>query len=267
MESISTVGLMSQQDVSSLKLEIKLPMNSTRVDSSNRSDNTSDNSSISRISSSISNNTSTTTSPVSPVTSDSTVTETSHLNQFPNGSSIIDSITNSGLTIPSINNKTGKQSIVNSNTSNNSKDNSKNNNCHNSNNNRNVKNGQFNSSCNNNSSSSSSSKTDTTMKRTNGNGNGNGNSNTSDNKINSFVDVKKCAWCDKPRARNDLCNRCRQKVESRARRLMEQKIAGDIAIIRELTQYLRKNIDLNKFNAQEYQSIFESIFPLLVCLR
>ena len=99
----------------------------------------------------------------------------------------------------------------------------------------------------------------------NNNNSNNNNSGSGSSSSSGYVDVKTCAWCDKPRARNDLCNRCRQKVESRARRLMEQKIAGDIAIIRELTQYLRKNIDLTNYTAQEYQNIFESIFPLLVC--
>ena len=44
----------------------------------------------------------------------------------------------------------------------------------------------------------------------------------------------KCSWCDRKRARNDLCNVCRQKVESRARRLMEQKLEGDMDVVQKV---------------------------------
>ena len=77
---------------------------------------------------------------------------------------------------------------------------------------------------------------------------------------------KKCSWCDSPRARNDLCNRCRQKVESRARRMIEQKIRGDINLIHEISTFLQKHLNLSLFNAAQFNQLFVEIFPLLVCL-
>jgi len=41
---------------------------------------------------------------------------------------------------------------------------------------------------------------------------------------------KKCTYCERHQERNDLCNRCRQKVECRARNLLRQKLNGDIII-------------------------------------
>ena len=75
---------------------------------------------------------------------------------------------------------------------------------------------------------------------------------------------QKCVWCDKPRSRHDLCNRCRQKVESRARRLMEQKLTGDIVIIREMSTFISKNVDLNKLSTAQYHALRTEIEPLLV---
>ena len=88
---------------------------------------------------------------------------------------------------------------------------------------------------------------------------------SNDDDENDGVETK-CSWCDNPRARNDLCNRCRQKVESRARRLMEQKIMGDMKIIKDLSQYFRQNIaNLHTINGDQYNNLFEKLFPLLVC--
>ena len=75
---------------------------------------------------------------------------------------------------------------------------------------------------------------------------------------------KTCAWCDAPRARNDLCNRCRQKVESRARRMMEQKLRGDVDIIHQISTFLQSHLALENFSAVEFNHIFVEIFPLLV---
>ena len=76
--------------------------------------------------------------------------------------------------------------------------------------------------------------------------------------------MKSCIWCPAPRARNDLCNRCRQKVESRARRLMEQKLSGDLESFEKMTKYVRKHINLDELNARQYHSLLDKIFPFLV---
>eukprot|EP01083_Nonionella_stella_P125027 377945_1 len=74
----------------------------------------------------------------------------------------------------------------------------------------------------------------------------------------------KCSWCDRKRARNDLCNVCRQKVESRARRLMEQKLEGDMEVVQKVMNYLNEHIPLNELTNTEIMSIILKCFPFLM---
>ena len=99
-----------------------------------------------------------------------------------------------------------------------------------------------------------------------------GNINKSDNKndnTNNSTNIQngsKCAWCDRPRARNDLCNRCRQKVELRARTLNEQKMLGDCQVFKKIILFFKDNINLNHVsNIEQFCQTFLDIFPFLVC--
>ena len=85
---------------------------------------------------------------------------------------------------------------------------------------------------------------------------------------NSITNSKlaKCIWCEAPRSRNDLCNRCRQKVESRARRLLEQKILQDIKVVDEILAFISTSFDLSQISTKDYNCIFADIFPFLVGL-
>eukprot|EP01084_Bolivina_argentea_P070159 127591_1 len=74
----------------------------------------------------------------------------------------------------------------------------------------------------------------------------------------------KCSWCDRKRARNDLCNVCRQKVESRARRLMEQKIGGDMDCLQKVMQYFQNNIPLNSLKHIDLIELISESFPFLM---
>ena len=62
-----------------------------------------------------------------------------------------------------------------------------------------------------------------------------------------------------------MCNRCRQKVESRARRLLEQKIVGDIDIIDKIFNFISKKVKINKLNSLQYHKLLSNIYPILVC--
>ena len=77
-----------------------------------------------------------------------------------------------------------------------------------------------------------------------------------------------CTWCDTPRARGDLCDKCRQKVESRARRLMEQKLKGDVKVMDQVAEFLIKNIGKNVNHSSmtplEYSQLLKEILPFLV---
>ena len=104
-------------------------------------------------------------------------------------------------------------------------------------------------------------------------------SQTSD--INENIGIKlPCVWCQRPRFRNDLCNRCRQKVESRARKMMQQKLIGDIQVFRNVIQFLNTNLininnnnDSNESsfpninNLSQYNQFLSDILPFLVCLN
>jgi len=74
----------------------------------------------------------------------------------------------------------------------------------------------------------------------------------------------KCSWCDRKRARNDLCNVCRQKVESRARRLMEQKLEGDMDVIQKVMRYFRLNIPSDRMSSVEITNLILESFPYLM---
>ena len=78
----------------------------------------------------------------------------------------------------------------------------------------------------------------------------------------------KCTWCNKERVRNDLCNACRQKVESRARRLVEQKLVGDSHAVSTALTFLRDTVISNplhsKLSVQQYHAILDDILPFLV---
>ena len=87
---------------------------------------------------------------------------------------------------------------------------------------------------------------------------------------NGNIDKKaKCSWCDNPRMRNDLCNACRQKVESRARRLTQQKLIGDVEVIGKVMKFTIENVASNtKFSnisKTEYNQLLAQILPFLVC--
>ena len=76
----------------------------------------------------------------------------------------------------------------------------------------------------------------------------------------------KCVWCPNPRTRHDLCNRCRQKVESRVKRLFEQKVTGDSQIFYKLADFL--TIDCNLMaTGREMLSLLKKIGHFLVCVR
>ena len=76
----------------------------------------------------------------------------------------------------------------------------------------------------------------------------------------------KCAWCDRQRERNDLCNRCRQKVESRARAINEQKMLGDCQVIQKIASFYYANVDFSKVsNITQFCQTFVETFPFLVC--
>ena len=65
--------------------------------------------------------------------------------------------------------------------------------------------------------------------------------------------------------RNDLCNRCRQKVESRARKMIFQKLKSDINVINNSINFTNKNINLKNISIKQYNKILIKILPFLVC--
>ena len=75
----------------------------------------------------------------------------------------------------------------------------------------------------------------------------------------------KCSLCNRMRERNDLCNRCRQKVESRVRMRMEEKIMGDIQVVAKISQYMQNMVNLELLNAKQYHQLWCKLFPFLVC--
>ena len=90
------------------------------------------------------------------------------------------------------------------------------------------------------------------------------NNNTNNRRGTKKSNVKSCIWCDQPRSRHDLCNRCRQKVESRARRLLEQKLTGDVAIVNEIPKFLETHVTLDSITASQYHSILVDVLPFMV---
>lgn len=94
-------------------------------------------------------------------------------------------------------------------------------------------------------------------------------SNTNNTKNKSKKTKKPCALCDRPRTRRDLCNRCRQKIETRARSLNEEKILGDLLVFKNVIQFINENITDDMFNSltkNEYNQLLNDIFPYLVCI-
>ena len=81
---------------------------------------------------------------------------------------------------------------------------------------------------------------------------------------NGSTTTRQCTFCDAPRARHDMCNRCRQKVESRARRLLQQKMLGDMDIINQVFNFIGKKIDIKLLNSLQYHTLISNIYPLLV---
>ena len=80
--------------------------------------------------------------------------------------------------------------------------------------------------------------------------------------------ILKCSWCNEPRFRNDLCNSCRQKVESRARRLIKKKLIGDMDVIQNTMEFMVNNI-LNKnefknISAIEFYKLVVDTIPFVV---
>lgn len=79
-----------------------------------------------------------------------------------------------------------------------------------------------------------------------------------------------CVLCDRPRTRRDLCNRCRQKIEARARKLNEEKIIGDFLIFQHVIQFINKHITdqiFDKMTKDMYNQLLTDIFPYLVCAQ
>lgn len=72
---------------------------------------------------------------------------------------------------------------------------------------------------------------------------------------------QKCTWCDRERERNDLCNRCRQKVESRAKKLLEQKIVGDHHVVKETLEFIRNNVAVSQMRGLDVLQCLEDLFP------
>ena len=113
-----------------------------------------------------------------------------------------------------------------------------------------------------------------TNKKMNSSNNNNSNQRSNDNRKKSNNNSNssgnnggtptKCTWCDQPRARNDLCNRCRQKVESRARRLVEQKISGDCFVIQKIIAFIQQHLNLKTISFDTFFKTLKDIFPLLV---
>lgn len=75
----------------------------------------------------------------------------------------------------------------------------------------------------------------------------------------------KCVWCPNPRTRHDLCNRCRQKVESRVKRLFEQKVTGDSRLFEKLADFLMIDCNLT-VSGRELLTLLKQIGPFLVCI-
>ena len=78
----------------------------------------------------------------------------------------------------------------------------------------------------------------------------------------------KCAWCERQRERNDLCNRCRQKVESRARTLNEQKMMGDCQVIHKISVFFQNHLNFSNIHSiPNFCQTFIQAFPFLVWQR
>jgi len=71
------------------------------------------------------------------------------------------------------------------------------------------------------------------------------------NVININSRSNKCSFCERRRERNDLCNRCRQKVECRAHRLLQQKLVGDIMVTKKLLSFIQNNF-VKPFQHQDH---------------
>lgn len=97
-----------------------------------------------------------------------------------------------------------------------------------------------------------------------------GNTRTRESNINSAKARRGvCALCDRPRTRRDLCNRCRQKVESRARKLSQDKAIEDISVVQHVMTFINNHITQEMYqnlSQQEYNQLINRIYPFLVCV-
>ena len=84
-------------------------------------------------------------------------------------------------------------------------------------------------------------------------------------KVKKVKEKQKCIWCDNIRERHDLCGRCRQKVESRARRIMLQKISGDWLLFDEIGQLVDSHCKNIQVSCGQLLSLMSQIGPFWVC--
>ena len=76
-----------------------------------------------------------------------------------------------------------------------------------------------------------------------------------------------CSFCPQPKTRHDLCNRCRQKVESRAQRYASQKMAKDCQCGKIIKEFLVQNCAyLDELTFRQGLRLIETIFPFWVCV-
>ena len=78
--------------------------------------------------------------------------------------------------------------------------------------------------------------------------------------------MDKCAMCPNIRSRNDLCNRCRQRIETRAKTLNQQKLINDCQIVSNVVSFINKHVDSTKIglSSAEFGNLFVKIYPYLV---
>ena len=78
-----------------------------------------------------------------------------------------------------------------------------------------------------------------------------------------------CIWCQRPRMRNDLCNRCRQRVESRARKIVQTKLIGDMSVITDALLFMSNQItstpELFNITHLQYNELLTQALPFIVC--
>ena len=79
----------------------------------------------------------------------------------------------------------------------------------------------------------------------------------------------KCKYCNQPKKKHDLCDNCREKVETSVTNIMMKKISGDWQFFdenNEMTQFFEKNYNLSNISAFGLLSVLSEVGPFLVCV-